>query len=137
MKRIASIVLGLVLVVVATSCTIQRKTINQIGFQNLEISLQPNQYEIIGDVEGTGKSKQVIFFLSGFISAITGRSIGAFIRAKELAEFEAVSKARGADVLISPRYEVKTRRIPLLLVTIEKAEVTIYAKAVRLIPSKN
>jgi uncharacterized protein YbjQ (UPF0145 family) len=122
---------------VSTSCTNSQKLINTVGFFPIQIQLQPNQYEIIGDTEGTGKAKYVRSPFDGIRTAITGRSVGAYQRALELAHFEAISKSRGADALIAPRYETKTRNIPLLIVTLERAEVTVYAKAIRLIPTKN
>lgn len=111
----------LALVLVLSSCSSAYKSINSGKVADIELQpLTPDRYIILGEVEGYGTAAG----LGGAI-ALNGR----VEKAKRNAEFQAISKIEGADMLLAPRYEIETFAFPLFF---SSAKVKVKAKAVRI-----
>ena len=105
MKKFAFLLL-LAIALLSFSCTSIRKTMSSVGVQDIKLQpLSPDQYEVLGQVEGYGEATRVLFFGTTFKSysdlpGVEGKAAGK-------ATFNAISQLEGADILIAPRYEVE------------------------------
>ncbi|MEB3285492.1 MAG: hypothetical protein VKN33_09425 [Candidatus Sericytochromatia bacterium] len=140
MSRFKHIFLAVVLPIAVSlsGCTFHYNTMQQSHLSGLQIQpLTPEQYEILGDVKGSGKATYFLFFEVNNQTQYAGEIMNGgwsisdwFVNsAYRMAHFQAIKSAKGADALIAPRYEVQTWGAPWVLTT---TTVTVYAKAIRL-----
>jgi hypothetical protein len=115
-------------VLINFSCTSIHKTMSSVGVQDIKIQpLTPDQYEVMGQVEGYGEATRILFFGANFKSysdlpGVEGKAAGK-------ATYNAISQLEGADILIAPRYEVEKFDF---LGIYAKARVKVKAKAVQI-----
>ena len=102
-----TLILSFVAVALLTfSCTSVRKTMSEVGVQHVELEpLKPDQYEIMGEVEGFGEAARFLIFGAtwnkyGNIPGVEGKAAGK-------AMYNAISMQEGADVLLAPKYDVE------------------------------
>ena len=124
-----TVILSLVAIaLLAFSCTSVRKTMSMVGVQNVELQpLGPDQYEILGEVEGYGEATRFLIFgatMNKFsdIPGVEGKAAGK-------AMYNAISMHEGADVLLAPKYDTEVFDALIF----KKAKVKVKAKAVRII----
>ena len=124
-----TVILSLVAIaLLAFSCTSVRKTMSMVGVQNVELQpLGPDQYEILGEVEGYGEAARFLIFgatINKFsdIPGVEGKAAGK-------AMYNAISMHEGADVLLAPKYDTEVFDALIF----KKAKVKVKAKAVRII----
>jgi hypothetical protein len=137
LKRVPLLTLA-ALVTTLSGCTFHYNSMQQAHLGGLQIQpLTAEQYEIIGDVKGSGKATYFLFFelnnqtqyAGEIVSGGWGFSDWFMNSAYRSAHFQAIKSAQGADALIAPRYEVQSWGAPWVLTT---TTVTVYAKAIRL-----
>jgi hypothetical protein len=105
---------------ILSGCESFNRTIERTSLANLSINpLDKDQYNILEDTQGTGSASGVLGFGIGSCTE----------RAKHLAEYEAIGKIPGADMLIAPRYEI---HIISFLFFFKKSTVIVKAKAIQL-----
>lgn len=124
-----TLILSLVAIaLLAFSCTSVRKSMSMVGVQDVKIEpLGPDQYEILGEVEGYGEAARFLIFGATFnkysdIPGVEGKAAGK-------AMYNAISMHEGADVLLAPKYETEVFDALIF----KKAKVKVKAKAVRII----
>jgi hypothetical protein len=121
MKKLLYVFAVLLLAGTLFSCSSAYKSINSGRVADIELQpLAPDRYIILGEVEGYGTA-------SGLGGGIALR--GRIEKAKRNAEFQAISKVEGADMLLAARYEIETFVFPLFF---SSAKVKVKAKAVRI-----
>jgi hypothetical protein len=108
------------------SCSSAYKSINTGGVANIELErIKPDRYVILDEVEGYGTAAGL-----GSGSSILAQGVNARLeKAKRNAEYQAISKVEGADMLLAPRYEIESFSIPMLF---SSYKVKVKAKAVRI-----
>lgn len=108
-----------------SSCSSAWKTINVGRVGNVELEpIKPDRYVILEEVEGYSKASG----LGPAMSLMTGIN-KRVSKATSNADFQAISKVEGADMLLSPRYEIQTTSFLFLF---SSANVKVKAKAVRI-----
>ena len=124
-----TLILSLVAIaLLAFSCTSVRKTMSMVGVQNVELQpLGPDQYEILGEVEGYGEATRFLIFgatMNKFsdIPGVEGKAAGK-------AMYNAISMHEGADVLLAPKWDTEVFDALIF----KKAKVKVKAKAVKII----
>ncbi|MEB3196066.1 MAG: hypothetical protein VKP62_02580 [Candidatus Sericytochromatia bacterium] len=122
----------------SAGCTFNYSAMREAQIGHLQLApLTPDQYEIVGDVKGSGKATYFLFFELNNQTQYEGEFLPGgwgfkdwFLNsAYRMAHFQAIKSAAGADALVAPRYEVQTWGAPGILTT---TTVTVYAKAIRL-----
>ena len=99
-----------------------------VGVQNVELQpLGPDQYEILGEVEGYGEATRFLIFgatMNKFsdIPGVEGKAAGK-------AMYNAISMHEGADVLLAPKWDTEVFDALIF----KKAKVKVKAKAVKII----
>ncbi|MEB3328886.1 MAG: hypothetical protein VKQ33_06605 [Candidatus Sericytochromatia bacterium] len=135
MTRIFPVLVSVVMGLAASGCTFHVNTISHAGLGDLQFApFGPDQYEILSDVKGSGRSTYFLWFEVNnqvqYSGEIVGHASSWWLNsAYRKAHFAAIKSVPGADMLIAPRYEVETWGAPGLLNT---TTVTVYAKAIRL-----
>ncbi len=106
------------------SCSTAYKSINSGAVANVSLEpLKPDRYIILEEVEGEGKAAGLGAGGGGFFGGMSRVD-----KAKRNAEYQAISKVEGADMLLAPRFEIETFSF---LFIFSSAKVKVKAKAVR------
>jgi len=125
MKKTVSLILVFAVIAsVLSSCSSAYKSIDTGTVANIELEpLKPERYVILEEVEGFGTAAG----LGSGAGLLSG--VPRLDKAKRNAEYQAISKVEGADMLLAPRYEIESFNF---LFFFSSVKVKVKAKAIRI-----
>jgi len=134
--RNLTLLLALGASIILIGCSSMGNSMRETAY-SVEFPLGPDDYEIIGEVQGSATVTTIFYFIrvgaksqTGDITVV-GNVTPIFLAdiAKQNAIYNAIASVPDADALIFPKFETKTSSFPILYKT---KTVKVRAKAIRL-----